>query len=170
MNSFVKSLAILFAANMVFSAAVADNQTNLPAGAWEQHPEGIALALRLTTTTHPAGQANAISISIKNISKTPKQFSRFAAESGIQIFYLKKPGAPIPLGTDSVLIYHAAIYDSGPVAILPNATLVRVVKLTSKELVSVKSYPVKCIIRISDPTEKKDYKIESSPKMLVNGP
>src|ERR1700683_5337235 len=96
-----KSLAIIFVMNIVISNATANEmsfcQPDFPASLWEQHPEGIALAMTLSTRTENGVESNAIHVYIKNTSPTVKDFPPRGSDWGIEIYYIDGHGAQVPL-------------------------------------------------------------------------
>src|ERR1700728_1167499 len=101
MNFLFKMLAIIFAVHTVISTATADDlsfgQPNISIASWEQHSEGVALALTLNTQTEKGVHKSVINVYIKNTSDTNKTFIVSGADSGIRIYYIDGQGAQVTL-------------------------------------------------------------------------
>ena len=165
MNHTSKLAMVVFAmALSIFTETLAQSngQLNIPAALWEQHPEGIALALFLSTQDV---QKKAIQVYIQNTSNTDKYLIVSGIDSGIQIYYIDATGAQVPLHnySDNMLNRKSSL-------IKPGETLTRRILLTPDELVLIQTHPIKCNFIIHDPATEKYSKIESTPKMLASGP
>lgn len=161
----VRLLAIIFATTMVLSIASADDKPNDPASSWEQHPEGIALTVTLTSIAEKSPPKNSIQIYIKNTSESAKTLYGHGTGE-VRIFYTDDHNAQIPLRA-----YNGDLLSpKGNTVLQMGATLGKTISLAPSELALIKTHPVKCAFGIYDETLKKGYIIESSPRILVNEP
>jgi hypothetical protein len=167
MNRFLLGLALLL---FGFAPLLAD--PNIPGGAWEQHTEGVALAIVFTVTTENGTEKGTIKVYIKNTSGTTKYLPGNINDRAVQIFYIDNEGRCVPLRDYSLKVPpiftmpampDSRLYQAGELGI-------RTVDLSPTELALVKKYPVQCRFHISD-SKIGGYKlIESSLKILVAGP
>ena len=160
MNFLVKVLAILFVASLVLSAR-ADDQPNIPASAWEQHPEGIALAFTLSSRAEGNRQVISIYVYIKNTSNADWYFERNKEPA---IYYIRDHDVPLRNYDESMFEESKKVT---PERIKPGGTGSRTIDLTPAELALIKGLPVKCRVIIYDERYKR-YEIESSSKILVS--
>lgn len=167
-------LAIGLALSLVTLSAIADlsfNAPHIPASSWEQHPQGIALAVTLANRTHNGSQKHYVVVYIKNTSASDKYFSEMNDISRLELSYVNDSGAEVPLRTynydhpDGIVLMNVP-----PYAIKPGEILSRKIELTPDELALVKAHPVQCSFFISDQQVDKGYKVESAPKMLISEP
>ena len=141
----------------------------LPSSAWEQHPEGISLAVTLTAQLPSGAPGSAIVIYLKNTSTTEWDVMNGEVDHGVEIYYLDGNGVRTPLHNypaDAA----ARSLKMRNLIVKPDQVTNRAVNLTPAELETVKSHPVVCRIRIFSPSAAKLYTIESKPKTLVAGP
>jgi len=169
----LKSWAILFVMSMVISTAPADDKPNIPASAWEQHPEGVALAMILVTQTENGTQKGAIKVYVKNTSSGIKYLPDNINDWAVQIFYIDNKGKHVPLRDYSAeqrprtftmpAMPDSRLYQPGEIGI-------RTIDLSPSELAVVKKYPVICHFYFGDVQIGRFNPIESSPKMLIASP
>jgi hypothetical protein len=143
-------------------------QPNIPASSWEQHPEGIALAINLITQTETGNQESFVQVYIKNLSSASIQVIDSEIDFGIEVYYLDGQGTEIPLHNyhpdPDESTYHRKMRH---IVIGPSDVILRTVRLTPDELVVIKAHLSKCSFIIYDPTNKRQFAIESSPKYLT---
>ncbi len=160
----------VFIALLLFVFAPLSAQSNIPTSAWEQHPEGVALAMTSTTNTDNGAQKGAISVYIKNTSDLTKYYKGpDGFNLDMQIFYMDDHGEQIPLrdynwrGCSSTL---------SP-AIKPGKILSRTVDLNPNEFALIQGRLIKCrvcIFVIADSKIQQRYLIESLPRKLISAP
>jgi len=152
MNRLLLCSELLF---LVSTPLVADPE--IPASAWEQHPEGVAVAMLLSAPPEKA----ALNVYTKNVSETDKLlYSRTDAE--IRIYYINDAKARIPLRAcdDDPLSY------SGNYIIKKGQVHSETITLTSDESAAVRAHPVSCSFGVYDMILKKGFMISSAPNLL----
>jgi len=165
MHSLPIVLAMIFAATMGLSLARADDTPSIPANAWESHPEGIALAVMLTSRMDHGTKKYSILVYTKNTSQASIYYQGpdgFHLE--MEIFYYDHD-KPIPLRDYSPESGSRII----PPEIQPGETLLRKVDLNPDELALIQAHPVKCRAIIADRTFR-NVAVDSSPKILIAVP
>ena len=169
MNSLLKSsLAIFFTLNLTALTVPANDvfycQPNVPAGLWEQHPEGVVVAVIFTYPPNDPLTNTSLSVYIKNTSTTAKLFDRNDYDSGVKVFYIDASGAKVPLHDYTVPSAHLS--KKLPFTIEPGTTICVRIGLNLQSYSLLKTHPVMCSFTIYDPTTKQRGLIETSPKIL----
>jgi hypothetical protein len=141
----VKLLRNALVVAMGFSGAFADDHPHIPANAWEQHPEGIALAMILTTQMENGVQKSTIQVYVKNTSNVVKSYfgpNHFDG-MGVIILYVKN--------NESVSLRDYSPEEGSKKMrpqIKPGQILSQTVDLSPDELALIKAYPVKCHVAL----------------------
>ena len=166
----------------------------IPASAWENHPEGISVALEYISK-YEYSSRGAIALFIRNTSSTNKEFIRndFSAMNGhtINVYYIDDKGVEtilnalnipkptIPPGTPPEEARHieelaklslswgSRQSPPDPIKIEPAGTIVQYEPLASDEVAQVTKHFIKCIIHMRDPVTKKDFFITATPKLMT---
>jgi hypothetical protein len=158
MKLFLSSLVFLFFSLIPFVAKSA-----IPESAWEQHPEGLALALFLKTTTVEGQEKDTIRVFMKNTSTTLKRYvGPDLYNVAVEIFYENNEGKQVPLRDYSP--------PSGtplpPPEIKPGAIFLRTVDLTPDELTLIKTHRISAHISITDDAGKQNYYLQSALQLV----
>jgi hypothetical protein len=158
----MKAVVLLF---LVMALNLFPNQLPVPSNQWEQHKEGVALAVSSATQVKHVLSIHTIQVIIKNTSTTPLCFVGVdAANEEFEIYYQNEQGMDVPL-RDYVRNFAAR---APPIEIKSGEALTREVELTSGEHGLIKGDKVKCRISIYGEVSKRHFSIESSPKVLVH--
>jgi hypothetical protein len=167
----LKALAAFFAINLMISAATADDQPNIPKSSWEQHREGIALAITLTSQTGADDGEHAVHIYIKNTSAIDKKIIDGDIDHGMELYYLNDSGVKVPLHNYHPIQSELEMIERNPkkkdVLIKPNEIVSRSVNINSSDLLLLKTHPVICRFFICDLGTNQQSTIESSPRQLT---
>jgi hypothetical protein len=149
-----------------YGSAEPNKLTDIPAGPWEKHKDGIALDLNITSWKEN-DQKYAIKAYVVNTSNEVLYLSLSGPDGGMHIFYIDSDGKKVPLRNHLEVkggrkeMINAVSVDLRPGECYPCGT-----ELTSDELVKVKSNPVECEFELYDLSAKKLYTFESTPRML----
>jgi hypothetical protein len=146
-------------------------QSRLPAGSWEQLPQGFAIALTC--------DKNAVTLNIKNTSDTLKQIRRSSVM--ILLFYTDEQGVLIQLSNGKDQKKHGDpakdILDGmdppdsrGPMTFPPRMEdwYQLGVEITPEDRSLIRVHPVVCRIEFYDLITNTKFHLESSPKRLVD--
>lgn len=164
MNKLCELLAIvaiyIFSASPILSEVTS---TMPPQSIWEQQPEGIAVALTFVTHKEDGVRKSLISLYIKNISGTIKEFDPDSIARGLEISNNKGDNNWVPLRTiDPRLITRSMSY-----SLAPGKTVTYPIELNLSELKTVRSKTVRLNVWMFDMGTGQRFKIESSPKLLT---
>jgi hypothetical protein len=153
-------LAIAFALNVVALTATADEQLNIPANAWEQHPEGVALALILTKGIENDAQSIYLRLYVKNTSDNPVPLMGGPAV----FFYVDGSGKTVILAnnSDDNLIENFQRWK----VIAPGKIRSTDIEVTTAEVAVIKANTVKCKILLLDRATHKEVPVVGSPQLL----
>jgi hypothetical protein len=143
----------------------------IPEDSWEQHPEGIALAMTLISQTGADDVEHAVHIYIKNTSTIDKKLMDGNIDHGMEIYYLNDSGAKVPLHNYHPIQSELNMIEGNPkkkdVIIKPNEIVSRSVNINSSDLLLFKTHPVICRFFICDLGANQQSTIESSPRRLT---
>ncbi len=160
MNRFLLCSALLL---LISAPLVADPE--IPASAWEQHPEGVALAVRYSPPSLPDKSTGKITVYIKNISSSSLYYVGYDGfNMSFEIFYLDSSGKEVP-GAD----YNG--FESGsatnPPEIKPRMVLTRTAELNSKGIALLQKRLISCHLFFLGVDGKTFLKINSTPSVLI---
>ncbi|MCE0497101.1 MAG: hypothetical protein LV481_04055 [Methylacidiphilales bacterium] len=146
--------------NMAALIAKADDQPNIPASSWEQHPEGVALALMLTKGIGNDSQSIYLRLFVKNTSDNPVPLMGGPAV----FFYLDSSGNPVNLGNNSEddIIENFQRWK----VIAPGKIRSTETEVTTAEVAVIKANTVKCKILLLDRATHKEVPVVGSPQLL----
>src|ERR1700683_2136817 len=167
MKTILKMLTTLLMVNRMLPEVNADDlsfgEPKLPASQWEQHSDGIALAIIPTRRIDKEYYINKpiINIYIKNTSNSIKNFPAHGMDFGIELYYINSNGFKVPLHDYSQKQFFSM--NLGNIPIQPGATLLVPIDISEKEALLLKTVPVECRIELSDPATNQSFTIESSP-------
>jgi hypothetical protein len=170
MNKKLIFLILLCMIESIITSAVADDKPSPAPVSWENHSEGVALALSLVSSKgRSQGEEDGIQVLVKNTSTSQLYFAFSSHDKGCRIFYVDSQGARIPIheGPQNKDIPPTTSATIPPLPLSPGQILTEVVELrTPNELALVRAHPVFCRLRVSE-NEIGGYKIiESTPKIL----
>jgi len=173
MRSLAKLLALFFAASLVLSAAKADDQPYIPVSAWEQHPDGVSLAVSLTKGMEYGEQVTYVIVYVKNTSNTVKGLLNAGRGGFARFFFRDGNGKQIQLGNHDhpdhperdILESNMRVF-----TLVPGGTRRSGTDITAEEIILIKTHPVICSFTVDDRATSKGSIVQSLPKMLVNGP
>ena len=181
MKTTLKLAVIVFVTNLLPFISNADDEglappnvvANIPVNSWEQHAQGVSVALDLVEWIDENGgyQRRAIKVYIKNTSNIDKYLMDAGIDFGIQIIYINEQNSQSSLHNIDLL--HPSGLRVVPFAVIkPGQVLVCTIELEQNELDLLKAHAVKCVFFISNQglhldTADRD-KIETSPVMLVS--
>jgi hypothetical protein len=157
MTTRPQTLAMLLAASMVISSALADDQPGIPASAWQSFPQGVAVALTLVTQGDKGSQTTRLNVYLKNISTTPMAYIH--GGPGARILFLDEKGAWQELHPtrweDSVMesFYRGTLN--------PGEVKVSSIDMSPKDMAIIKTHPVKCQYGVGD------FVVETTPRLLT---
>ena len=140
-------------------------EPQIPANAWEQHPEGVALALMLIKGIGNDSQSIYLKLYVKNTSNNPVPMM---GEPAI-FFYLDSSGNPVTLGHHGhpnqpwkdVIESNQRLRIISPGEIRPTGT-----EVTAAEVALIKTHTVHCKILLIAPATQKEVPIVGSPQLL----
>jgi hypothetical protein len=162
MNRLLLCISVLVAA---CGQLLADPE--LPQKAWEQHREGIAVAILAVTDAESIPPKYSISAFLKNTSSTDKYFAGFdGTHRDFEIFYTDDNGNQTPLRDYRQPDIIQKMLEC-PV-IKPGATLSLTVGLTPPEIVLLKGRLVRCAFSMFGLGTH--FGVESSPTILFPSP
>jgi hypothetical protein len=169
MKRFVAVFLVLALA--VIAEEQARAQSRLPAGSWEQLPQGFAIALTC--------DKNGVTVNVKNTSDTLKQIRRSSVK--ILLFYTDEHGVLIPLSNSKDQKKHddpaQDILDGldppdsrGPMTFPPRMELWYQlgVEITPEDRLLIRGHPVVCHVEFYDLITNTKFHLESSPRSLVD--
>ena len=145
-------------------------EPQIPDSAWEQHPEGIAVAMTFSSHNENNVQKNVITIYMKNTSNLSAYYvgtEGFHRE--VALFLVDKAGEETPLRDYSPQPGSKILAPE----IKPGETLSRTVDLSPEEMALIKGHPIKCrlnFLNISENKIVKHYAVKSTPKVLIADP
>jgi hypothetical protein len=167
MNRFVAVLLFL-----ALSVAVEEQlpaQSRVPASAWEQLPQGFAIALTYNKSY--------VTLNIKNTSNAVKQIRR--SSLNVLLFYADEHGVLIPLSNqkekrksgdpmEEILAGIDPPDSRGPMCFPPRMELWYQVcaEITPEDWSLIKGHPVVCHVELYDLTTNTKIHLESSPRIL----
>jgi len=164
MKTLPPPLALLFVIITFIFTVMAKSDPDIPTGSWDQHSEGVAIAL--------IWKEHDVIAHVKNTSTSLKQLMSMGSNTYVKLFYIDAQGAAIPFG-DHPFYNDARDDDSkeqGALDIAPGAVVSRPVAITSAEATLLKTHPVVCTVLIYDPATKQKSTVTSSPKLLTETP
>ena len=162
---------LVFLAVLSFSTFfAAAEEPPIPPSAWEQHPEGVALALVLTSGTDGGLQVSYLRLYVKNTSDTAKYLVTQSHGVAAQFFYVGANGNQVILGNhDHPGHPEKDLIESNQRlrVILPGKIRSTGTEVTADEVALMKTQTVRCKIYINDPTTKQDVPITGAPQLLT---
>jgi hypothetical protein len=152
---------------LVFSAAA--QQPQIPANAWELHPEGVALALMLTKGRGNDAQSIYLNLYVKNTSNNPVSMMGGPAI----FFYLDSSGKPVSLGNHAHpdQPWKDAIERNQRFKVIPPGKIRSTgTDVTTAEVALIKTHTVQCKIILVDPATQKEVAVVGSPQLIIDTP
>jgi hypothetical protein len=162
-------LLIALLLNVTGLWATAQEESQIPATAWEQHPEGVALALMLTKGIGNDAQSIYLKLFVKNTSNSSESLATQSRGASALFFYLDSSGRAVTLGNhDHPDQPWKDEIESNPRwrIILPGKIIPTGTDVTAAEVAVIKANKVKCKILLIDPATQKQTVIVGSPQLL----
>jgi hypothetical protein len=153
---------------LIFSAAA--EQPQIPANAWEQHSEGVALALMLNKGTGNDVQSTYLVLYVKNTSDHLKYLVTLSRGTGVLFFYVDGSGKQMILGNHDHPDDPAKdeLESTTRRRTIPPGVIVHTgTEITADEVTLIKTHPVKCKILLDDPTTSLPAAVVGSPQLLT---
>ena len=146
--------------------ATAQEESQIPATAWEQHPEGVALALMLTKGIGNDAQSIYLKLYVKNTSKNPEALM---GRAWAIFFYLDSSGNPVTLGHHGHpnQPWKDVIESNQRLRIIsPGEIRATGAEVTAAEVTLIKTHTIQCKILLIDPATQKEVAVVGSPQLL----
>lgn len=160
MNLAFKFAVIVLTVGVWASPLLAGDQENIPAKQWEACPDGVSVALILTTSVANNSAEDVIKIYVKNTSNVTKGYMIATGDLGFKLFFLNEKGQWRPLRDyDSV----TTMKTRGDIP--PGQTICYPIALSSSEATLIKSHSVCCHIIVTDLPPP--YFIQTRPQILT---
>jgi hypothetical protein len=158
-------LLVALLLNVTGLLASAQEESKIPATAWDQHPEGVAFALMLTKGVGNDSQSIHLKLFVKNTSNNAVSI----LGSPAIFFYLESSGNPVILGNhhdpnhpeDDIIERNQRWRVIPPGKIRQTGT-----KVTAAEVALIKANTVKCKILLLDSATQKEVPVVGSPQLL----
>jgi hypothetical protein len=164
MRLVLNYLLVALLLNVTGLLAIAQ-EPQIPAVAWEQHPEGVAFALMLTKGIGTDSQSIYLILWVKNTSNDPVPMRGGPA----LFFYLDSSGKPVILGyhrdpnhLEENIIQHYQRWEVIP----PGKMRQTGTGVTAAEVALVKANTVKCKVILLDRATQKEVPVVGSPQIL----
>ena len=166
MRLVLNYLLVALLLNVTGLWATAQEESQIPATAWEQHPEGVALALMLTKGIGNDAQSIYLKLYVKNTSTNP--VALMGRASAI-FYYLDSNGKPVNLG------HHGHpnepwkdVIEGNPRwrVIPPGKIGSTGAEVTAAEVAVIKANTIKCKVLLIDPATQKQTAVVGSPQLL----
>jgi hypothetical protein len=166
MNSFWNYLLVILLLNITGLGATAQEEPQIPANAWEQHPEGVALALVLTKGIGNDAQSIYLKLYVKNTSNNPEAIM---GRGPATFFYLDSSGNPVNLGHygHANQPWKDFNENSQRWRVIPPGKITSTgTEVTAADVALIKTNTVKCKILLIDPATSKEVVVVGSPQLL----
>jgi len=166
MKSTWNCLLVVLLLNITGFLATAQEEPKIPANAWEQHPQGVALALMLTKGVGNDSQSIYLKLYVKNTSNIPEALMGRASAI---FFYLDSSGKPVILGHHGHpnQPWKDVIENNPRWRIIPPGEIRSTgAEVTAAEVVLIKTYTIQCKILLIDPATQKEVPVVGSPQLL----
>lgn len=164
LHTWIRAIIILLVVACSTWVSADSGKPDASAGDWQSQPNGIELALTLTTYKTKESQKSIIKVLIKNTSSSVKEYSLFGRDSGFQILTLDSNGVWQPLRDYNP---NHGSPSGGGMPIGPGQVISRTIKLSPTELAIVKTHSVKCSFTLYEPTTNLNTTVESLPQTMT---
>ena len=160
MKPVLNYLLVALLLNVSGLLATAQEESQIPAAAWEQHPEGVALALMLTKGIGNDAQSIYLRLYVKNTSDNPVPLMGGPAV----FFYLDGSGNTVILANNAEddIIENFQRWK----VIAPGKIRSTDIEVTTAEVAVIKANTVKCKILLLDRATHKEVPVVGSPELL----
>jgi hypothetical protein len=141
----------------------------IPDNAWQQHPEGVALALMLSKGRGNDAQSIYLNLYVKNTSNNPVSMMGGPAI----FFYLDSSGKPVSLGNHAHpdQPWKDAIERNQRFKVIPPGKIRSTgTDVTTAEVALIKTHTVQCKIILVDPATQKEVAVVGSPQLIIETP
>jgi len=164
LHAWIRAIITLLIVTCSTWASADSGKQDTSAVNWQLQPNGVELALTLTTYKTTETQKSIIKVLIKNTSSSVKEYSLFGRDSGFQIFTLDSNGSWQPLRDYNP---NHGSPSAGGMPIGPGQVISRTIKLSPAELAKVKTRSAKCSFTLYDPATNQNTTVESSPQTMT---
>ena len=159
-----KLLSVVLTSSVFVGTIRAGGGNKIPQGTWEQHLEGISVAVLLSHQNQNGSPGNTLKVYIKNNRTDLIEFLGGGEGKGIKVHYTTTGGVEVPLW-QSQLSRSISNAVTGPEKFPPGDTILKMLDLTEDKAAKIRGAPIECEFGIRDPKKNKGYLIKTTARI-----